>query len=49
VGWKVPALGSWRCDGPGWAAEELALPGAADDEVIAQRIGRTVGAFMQKR
>jgi hypothetical protein len=29
--------------------EELDLLGTADDEVIAKRIGRTVGAVMQKR
>ena len=39
----------WPGGGPGWIAEELALLGAADDEVIAARIGRTFGAVTQKR
>jgi hypothetical protein len=46
---KIPAFSGWTCGGPSWAAEELARLGTADDEVIAQRIGRTAGAVGQKR
>ena len=48
-GKKIPAFSRWPGGGPGWTAEELALLGTADDEVIAAKIERTVGAVMQKR
>ena len=48
-GGQVTAFSGWPGGGPAWTAEELALLGTAADEVIAERIGRTVGAVMQKR
>lgn len=39
--------GRWR--GRGWTAEQLALLGTDDDEVIAQRIGRSRGAVTTQR
>jgi hypothetical protein len=46
---RIPAFSGWPGGRPGWTAEELALLGTADDEVIAKRIGRTAGAVRQKR
>jgi hypothetical protein len=40
-------LRQWRRGG--WTPDQLAMLGTADDEVIAQWIGRTVGAVRQKR
>jgi hypothetical protein len=48
-GKKIPAFSGWPGGGPGWTAEERALLGTDFDEVIAERIGRTLGAVMQKR
>ena len=46
---KIPAFSGLTCGAPTWTAEELALLGTDHDEVIAARIGRTVGALRQKR
>jgi hypothetical protein len=44
-----PTTPRWTSERDGWTAEELALLGTDEDEVIAMKIGRTAEAVRCER